>query len=112
MVLAMIGCTVAANLLLKSGAVIAREAGGPMLAAMLNWRVIAGLASFGTAGLIYAVVLRWLPLNVAQSYTAAQFIAVVLASAVILGEPISGIRWLGVAMIAGGIALVGWSASA
>lgn len=109
MVAAMITCTVAANLLLKTGAVMGREAGGALYAQLLNWRIIAGLASFGTAGLIYTVVLRTLPLNVAQSFTAAQFIVTILASALILAEPISALRWVGIAMIAGGIAVVGWS---
>jgi drug/metabolite transporter (DMT)-like permease len=28
---------------------------------------------------------------------------------VVLAEPISAMRWLGIALIAGGIAIVGWS---
>jgi drug/metabolite transporter (DMT)-like permease len=46
---------------------------------------------------------------VAQSVTAAQYIAVILASAVVLAEPISGPRWVGIALIACGIAIVAWS---
>ena len=37
--------------------------------------------------------------------------ALVLASALVLGEPITGIRWAGMALIACGIAIVGWSQS-
>jgi drug/metabolite transporter (DMT)-like permease len=33
----------------------------------------------------------------------------VLASALVLSEPITGIRWVGIALIASGIAIVGWS---
>ena len=109
LVAAMISCTVMANLLLKSGAAMSREAAGSLLQQMANLRVIGGLASFGAAGLIYAVVLRSLPLNVAQSFTAAQFIATILAAALVLGEPVTGARWLGIALIAAGIAVVGWS---
>jgi drug/metabolite transporter (DMT)-like permease len=56
--------------------------------------------------LIYAWILAFLPLNVAQSFTAAQFIAVILASAVFLSEPIPVARWLGIALIFVGILVV------
>jgi len=105
----MVAFTVVANLLLKTGAVMGREAGGAWWAQLLNWRIVAGFAAFAVAALFYTVVLRTVPLNVAQSFTAAQFIAIVLASAIVLSEPITGMRWLGIALIASGIAIVGWS---
>jgi len=107
LVVAMIACTVAANLLLKSGAAMGQAQGAPWWA--VNWRILAGLASFGAAGLVYTVVLRWIPLNVAQSFTAAQFIATILAASLVLSEPITGPRWIGIALIAAGIAVVGWT---
>ncbi len=105
--LAMISLTVTANLLLKTGAV----AGGPgqPISHLLNWRVGLGLASFGLAACFYIVILQWLPLNVAQSFAAAQFIAVILASTWLLSEPIGFSQWLGISLIAIGIAVVGWS---
>lgn len=105
--IAMISFTVIANLLLKMGAV----AGGPgqQLTHLLNWRVALGLASFGLAACFYIVILQWLPLNVAQSFAAAQFIAVILASTWLLSEPIGFSQWLGISLIAIGIAVVGWS---
>ena len=109
LVAAMITFTVIANLLLKTGAVSGREAGGAWWEQILNWRVIAAFASFAVAVFFYALVLRDVPLNVAQSFTAAQFVAIVLASAFVLGEPITGVRWAGMALIACGIAIVGWS---
>jgi undecaprenyl phosphate-alpha-L-ara4N flippase subunit ArnE len=101
----MIACTVIANLLLKSGAAAAVTGSG--MGAVVNWRIVAGLAAFGLAGLLYAIVLRWLPLNVAQSFAAAQFIAVIVASSLVLAEPISPAQWLGIALIAAGILTVG-----
>ncbi len=105
--LAMIGFTVTANLLLKTGA----AAGGPgqPIIHLLNWRIALGLASFGLAACFYIVILQWLPLNVAQSFAAAQFIAVILASTWLLSEPIGFSQWLGISLIASGIAVVGWS---
>jgi undecaprenyl phosphate-alpha-L-ara4N flippase subunit ArnE len=101
--LAMVLCTVAANLLMKAGA---QDAPSPMLLGFLSWRTVCGLAAFGCAGLFYAAALRVLPLNVAQSYAAAQFIAVIIASKLVLGEPVPLARWIGISMIMAGILVV------
>jgi multidrug transporter EmrE-like cation transporter len=101
--IAMISCTVGANLLMKLGSGDARS---PLLFDLLSWRTVFGLAVFGFAGLFYAWVLRFLPLNVAQSYAAAQFVAVILASRFVLGEPVPLTRWVGISMITGGILVV------
>ena len=94
--------------LLKVGAVSSEPGQGP-IANLVNWKIMLGLASFGSAACFYIAILRSLPLNVAQSFAAAQFIAVVLASAWILSESIRFGQWLGIAFIALGIAIVGWS---
>jgi drug/metabolite transporter (DMT)-like permease len=107
----MIAFTVVANLLLKTGAVMGRDAGGAWWAQLLNWRIAAGFASFAVAAAFYTILLRAVPLNVAQSFTAAQFVAIILASALVLEEPITAARWVGIALIACGIAIVGWSRS-
>lgn len=101
----MICFTVAANLLMKSGAMIppAQRA----VFGLLSWQTAFGIAMFGCAGLLYAWILQWLPLNVAQSFATAQFIAVIVASAVLLDERISMARWAGILLIAIGIVLVG-----
>ena len=105
---AMISFTVTANLLLKAGAVSPGPDNGH-IAHLINWKVFMGLFSFGLAACFYVAILQWLPLNVAQSFASAQFIAVILASAWILSEPIGTGQWLGIAFIAFGIAIVGWS---
>lgn len=110
MFIGMISCTVIANLLLKTGAV-SGDAAREGLAHLLNWRVASGLVAFGLAAALYLLILRWLPLNVAQSFTAAQFVAVILASAWILSEPINRGQWVGITLIAVGIVVVGWSQS-
>lgn len=106
---AMIALTVMANLLMKTGAVMGRDGGGEWWMQFLNWRLLAGFACFGFSALIYIVMLRTLPLNVAQSFAAAQFIAVVLASSFVLSEPIGAAQWIGITLITVGIAVVGWS---
>jgi undecaprenyl phosphate-alpha-L-ara4N flippase subunit ArnE len=101
--LAMILCTVAANLMMKVGA---QDVPSPVLLGLLSWRTVGGLAAFGCAGLFYAAALRHLPLNVAQSYAAAQFIAVIVASKLVLGESVPVARWIGISMIMAGILIV------
>jgi multidrug transporter EmrE-like cation transporter len=56
--------------------------------------------------------LRQVPLNVAQVFAAAQFVGVVMAAGLVLGEPISLARWLGIGCICFGIVLVALTASA
>lgn len=105
---AMVTLAVVANLLMKTGATMQR-AGDDWWLSFFNWRLLGGFVSFGLAALIYIVVLRSLPLNVAQSFAAAQFIAVIVASAVFLAEPIGLAQWVGILLITCGIAVVGWS---
>lgn len=102
----MILFTVAANLLLKIGA---GRAAPQMLFGLLSWTSVLGLAFFGCAGLVYAWLLKSLPLNIAQSFAAAQFIAVILAASLVLSESISLAQWIGIFLIAAGIAIVGWA---
>ena len=56
------------------------------------------------------MVATFLPLNIAQSFAAIQFIAVILASTLVLSEPIAIPRWIGIALIAIGIVIVGLTA--
>jgi undecaprenyl phosphate-alpha-L-ara4N flippase subunit ArnE len=101
----MIGCTVTANLLMKMGA--APPPSERLLFGLLSWKLVAGVTAFGCAALVYAWLLHWLPLNVAQSFAAIQFVAVIFASSAVLAERIPPLRWLGIALIVGGVILVG-----
>lgn len=100
----MISCTVVANLLLKVGGTV--PAAQRVILGLFGWQTGAGVIVFGCALLLYAWVLRVLPLNVAQCFTAAQFICVILASAIILSEHIPPVRWFGISMIFFGILVV------
>ncbi len=106
--LGIIGCTVGANLLLKAGAMV--PATSRVFFGVLGWQSAAGLALFGVGGLVYAVLLRSVPLNVAQVFAATQFVGVILAANFVLGEPISALRWAGIGCVALGIAIVGVTA--
>jgi len=101
--LAMISCTVIANLAMKLGS---RDDASSFLLGIMSWRTTLGLFAFGAAGLCYAVVLKYLPLNVAQSYAAFQFVAVIVSARLILGEPMPISRWVGISLIVTGILVV------
>ena len=107
LIAAMILCTVAANLLLKSGAVT--DPIGSFVEKLLQPRVMLGLALFGAGALLYILVLSRLALNVAQSMLALQYVGVMLSSVWVLGEPMPAVRLLGAAMITVGVAIVAWS---
>lgn len=100
----MISSTIIANLLLKIGAMA--PPGANAVFRNVSWQSLAGIFAFGFSLLIYTWVLRSIPLNVAQAFTAFQFVGVVLASAILLSEAIPPLRWVGLALIAAGILLV------
>lgn len=103
----MISLTVSANLLFKMGV---NRSGGDGYG-LLNVMVISGFICFGLASLFYVYVLTKLPLNVAQSFAAIQFVAVIVAAHFVLGESIDGLRLIGIGLIFSGIVLVGRSLS-
>lgn len=103
--IAIISCTVGANLMLKIGAM--DPIGTRFLLGIFGWKSLVGLCLFGFGGVIYAILLRAVPLNVAQVFTATQFVGVILAARLVLSEPISAVRWLGIICICIGIIMVG-----
>jgi undecaprenyl phosphate-alpha-L-ara4N flippase subunit ArnE len=107
-VAAMVLAACAGNMLLKLGADASRFQGS---APLLDLRLLIGAGLFGCALLFYVLLLKRVPLNVAQSFMALQFVGVILASYVFLQEPLPALRIVGVALIACGVILVGYSSS-
>ena len=105
--LVIVASTIVANILLKRGAIDSDAS--KIFFGLLGWTGVAGLCFYAVAGLVYAWVLRWIPLHMAQIIVAAQFIGVVLASWLIFSEHINGPQWAGMALIAAGILISGWS---
>src|SRR4051794_19195099 len=104
----MVSFTVAANLMLKLGAM--EPPAARVVFGIMGWKSLAGLCLFGCAGLIYAVMLRFVALNVAQVFAAMQFVGVILAAWLVLAEPISLPRWIGIALTCTGILMVALTA--
>jgi multidrug transporter EmrE-like cation transporter len=68
-----------------------------------------GLILFGISALFWLVVLSRVKLSLAYPVVGFSYIVVVAAARFIFHEPVPPLRWLGVAIIAVGIALVGIS---
>ena len=108
MVLASAGFTVAANITLKLAAQ-SRGIGGSWPLSIFNWRTCAAAAFFAMAFLFYALLLKRLPLSLAQAILSMQYVLVILAANVFLREPIGGVRWIGIAIVALGLIIIGAS---
>jgi undecaprenyl phosphate-alpha-L-ara4N flippase subunit ArnE len=65
-----------------------------------------GMAAYAVALVAYWMLLSRVPLNVATSVAALNFVAVLLASRIVLGEPIPMLRYAGFACILLGLVIV------
>jgi drug/metabolite transporter (DMT)-like permease len=100
-----IGFNVVAQLLLKSGT--GRPGfGAAFPLSLFNIWVIGGGLCFVVSLVLYIAVLHRLPLILAQSILSLQFVAIVLAAAVVLGERVATVHWTGIAAIAVGLFLL------
>lgn len=68
-----------------------------------------GLALFGISAAFWLVVLSHVPLSVAYPVVGLSYILIVLFSRLVLHEHVPSLRWLGVIVVAIGIAIVGLS---
>lgn len=94
--------------LLKSGM---GAAGGAtdvsaLFAAVLGPTVLAGLACYGASAVLWLGVLAQMDLSVAYPMGAVSYVIVLLVASA-MGEHVPPLRWLGVASIVVGIALIG-----
>jgi drug/metabolite transporter (DMT)-like permease len=108
LILASAGFTVVANLTLK----LASQRDGiadvwPLN--VINGRVLVAAAAFAMAFLFYTMLLKRLPLSLAQAILSIQFVLVILAANALLDEPIGSVRWAGIALMAIGLVVVGLS---
>jgi undecaprenyl phosphate-alpha-L-ara4N flippase subunit ArnE len=108
LVLVSAGFTVAANLTLKV-ATQSRGIGTFWPLNIVNGRMFAAAGCFGMAFLFYAMILKRMPLSLAQAILSMQYVLVILAANVLLGEPIGTVRWAGIAIVAIGLIVIGAS---
>lgn len=84
-------------------------AGDTIMRAAKEPRLWVGLGLFGISALFWLVVLSRTPLSVAYPFVGITYILVVIVSRVFLHEHVPALRWIGVLVVALGIALVGFS---
>lgn len=89
------------NLLLKLGAGISESR--QLLFGLVAWQTLAGMACFGFGLLAYAWALKQFELHMAQIIVSLQYVLAILLAMFVLGEQISGGKWLGIGLIAVGL---------
>lgn len=82
-----------------------------LMDAIVQPEVIAGLALYTVSSVLWLGILTRMALSVAYPLGASGY-ALVAVLAAISGETVPPLRWLGVALIIGGVLLVGWLGTA
>jgi multidrug transporter EmrE-like cation transporter len=112
-----VGLAIAGQVTLKSamnqigriGTSEVRAAGATVSRAAREPRLWAGLTLFGISSIFWLVVLSRVPLSVAYPFVGVSYIAIVLLSRFLLHEHVPLLRWVGVLVVATGIAIIGFS---
>ena len=73
-------------------------------------QVLIGLGFFGASAVVWLIVLSRVPLSFAYPFAGLVYLLITLFSKFVLKEQIPGLRWFGIAMIIGGILVVGRTA--
>ncbi len=108
---------VAGQLVLKSamdsvGRIGSREvsdAGATITRAAKEPKLWLGLVLFGVSAMFWLVVLSRVPLSVAYPFVGVSYVLIVLFARLFLNEHVPLTRWIGVLVVALGIAIVGIS---
>ena len=98
-------CTVVGNLLLKIG--VAEQGVATIWPlSLLNLKTFLGAIVFCFAMIFYLMILKTISLNLAQSIFSVQFVLVIIAANVVLGEAITLYRWVGIGCVATGLFII------
>jgi drug/metabolite transporter (DMT)-like permease len=105
-----VACVTIYELLLKRGAAETAN-----LSSRWSWTGLSGLTSvYVWIGIVFVIlslitwlyVLRYIPLSIAFPISQAVHVLVPLGSWLVLGENIIGLRWVGIALVSLGLAVV------
>ena len=109
LILASVGLSALAQVLLKHGSAAAHGATGSaylaILASPLTW---GGLLVYGASALLWLRVLSLVPLSQAYPFVALGFVLTTVAGIAVFGEPVVATRVAGTALILAGVVLVVW----
>ncbi|MGH2775255.1 MAG: EamA family transporter [Actinomycetota bacterium] len=93
----------------RIGAAEIAAPGHTITSALREPRLWLGLMLFGISAAFWLVVLSRVDLSVAYPFVGLSYIVVVLFSRLFLHEQVTALRWLGVVVVAIGIAIIGFS---
>jgi drug/metabolite transporter (DMT)-like permease len=96
----------ASELLLKKGAMSAAGESWSGIDALGSWWTWGGIVTYVLSFASWLYVLRYVPLGVAFALVNVVHVLVPVASWGLLGEVVSGRRWLGIGLVLAGIVLV------
>lgn len=74
--------------------------------ALFSPKGVTAAALYGTAFLLYFNALRHIPLHLAYQYAALTYVVVVVAAAMVLGERVNAVQYIGMMLAAVGMSLV------
>src|SRR5262245_20928022 len=92
------------NVFLKLGSSV--EAGKGSMFGVFGWHTPVGIGFFAAAVVCYAWALKRLPLHLATSILALQYIGAIAAAAILFGEAITDLKWAGIVLICIGLAII------
>ncbi len=72
-----------------------------------SWRLLAGLAAFGSSALFWLVALSRLPLSTAYPIVSLSYVVLLAMSTIVLGERPSLLTWSGAVLVMCGVAIIG-----
>jgi len=104
LLIAAITVSMGGQTLLKSG-----SQAPSLLAQMLDWHTIIGLALYGGAAMLYIVALRRIPLSVALPATAISYIAAALVGHFVFHEPLGPLHIAAIGLIGAGVVLLAFA---
>jgi len=93
----------------RIGATELAAAGDTIGRALREPRLWLGLTLFGISAVFWLVVLSRVDLSVAYPFVGLSYVVVVLFARLFLNEQVTALRWLGVVVVAAGIAIIGLS---
>jgi multidrug transporter EmrE-like cation transporter len=93
----------------RFGSAEAQAAGEYIGRALRQPRLWLGLALFGVSAVFWLIVLSRVDLSIAYPFVGVSYIAVVLIGRFLLHEQVPGLRWVGVLVVAAGLAIIGAS---
>jgi drug/metabolite transporter (DMT)-like permease len=77
-----------------------------LIGAVKQPAVYAGFVLFAVSAIFWLVVLSRTSLSFAYPFAALTYVLILLFDSLVLGEPVSGLRWGGVALIVAGLVLI------